>query len=72
MTRLLEEAFAAASRLADADQDALARLVLDELRSEQAWDAAFAASPDVLEELAAEALAEKRAGKAPPLDPNRL
>jgi len=72
MTQLLEKAFAEASKLPDDIQDSLATLMLEELESEQRWDQAFASSPDLLSGLAAEALAEHRAGETQPLDPNRL
>ena len=72
MTKLLEKAFEEASRLSEMDQDALAKWVLDELRSERAWERTFAESEDVLEKLADEAIAEKRKGKAIPLDLDRL
>jgi hypothetical protein len=72
MTKLLEKAFAEAAKLPDDDQDALAQAVLAELASERSWDELFAASADVLGELAEEALAEHRAGRTKPLDPDRL
>jgi hypothetical protein len=46
-------------RLPYVEQNALAKWVLDELRSEKAWMKAFAAQ-DILENLADEAIAEKR------------
>jgi hypothetical protein len=67
MTKLLERAFAEASRLPDAEQDAMATLLLDELESERRWSRMFAEHPEVLERLAAEALAEHRAGLTRPL-----
>ena len=72
MTKLLEKAFQEAAKLSDDDQDALAQAVLAELASERRWDELFAASTDVLSELAEEALAEHRAGRTKPLDPNTL
>ena len=72
MTRLLDQAFAAAAGLTEPEQDALARALLDELASEHAIDDAIAARPDVLERLADEALAEQRSGRTEPLDPDRL
>lgn len=52
MTRRLEEAFRAASRLPAANQDALAELLLAEVASEAAWDRRFAATADRLADLA--------------------
>lgn len=72
MTKLLEKAFEEAARLPEMDQNALAKWVLDELRSEKVWADAFAESEDVLEKLANEAIIEKRKGKAVPLDIDRL
>jgi hypothetical protein len=72
MTKLLEKAFAEAAKLPDDDQDALAQAVLAELASERRWDELFAASADVLSELAEEALAEHRGGHTKPLDPHTL
>lgn len=72
MTQLLERAFEKASKLPDDVQDSLATLMLEELDSERYWDKVFASSPEVLSSLAAEALAEHRAGKTKPLDPRDL
>lgn len=72
MTRLLEQAFKVVSRLPETDQDALAQLLLDELRSEKTWEELLTESEDVLQTLADEALAEKRQGKTVPLDLKRL
>jgi ferritin-like protein len=72
MTKLLEKAFDETAKLPDDEQDALAQAVLAELVSERRWDELFAGSTDVLSELAEEALAEHRAGRTKPLDPDRL
>ena len=73
MTKLLEEAFAEAAKLPEQqEQDALAAVVLEELASERRWDQAFAASADLLAQLADQALAEHRAGKTSVLDQERL
>ncbi len=72
MTQLLEQAFAAASDLSPEDQDAVARALLADLASERDFDARIAATPDALARLADEALAEYRAGRTEPLDPDRL
>ena len=68
MTKLLEKAFEAATKLPPEQQDALAAIVLDEISSEQRWDEAFAKSQDVLSALAKEALAAHAAGKSTPLN----
>jgi hypothetical protein len=72
MTKLLAKAFEQATQLPDVEQDALAKWLLDELQSEKRWSEAFAESEDVLEQLADEALAEKRRAKTTPLDLDRL
>ena len=72
MTKLLEKAFHEAAKLSEEEQDALARALLDELASERRWDELFASSPDLLDELANEALEEHRAGRTEELDPKRL
>ncbi len=64
MTMLLEQAFAKASQLPEREQDALAELLLAELASEKRRNKLFYESQDLLAELAEEALAEHRAGKA--------
>ena len=72
MTELLEEAFAAASRLSPPAQDALAAAILAEVQAEPLWQGSFDRSTDTLAELATEALEELRAGRTEPLDPNTL
>lgn len=72
MTQLLERAYAEVSQLPETEQDAIAALILEELQSERQWAEAFARSPDVLSRLAADALAEHKAGKTLPLDPETL
>ena len=68
MTKLLEKAFAEASRLPSTEQDAVAALILEELASERRWAEAFAKSQDKLATLADEALAELDRGETEPLD----
>jgi hypothetical protein len=63
MTKLLEKAFRAASKLPRREQDALASLLLESIESERRWDELFAGSARQLEVLAEEALAEHRAGR---------
>ena len=72
MTQLLETAFARAAALPSEDQDAFAKMLLAELDSEARWADLFARSPDRLAEMAAEAVADHRAGRTRPLDPNML
>jgi hypothetical protein len=72
MTILLQQAVAAAAALPPAEQDALAARLLDELAAEDAFDQKLAATGSRLAGLAAEALAEHRAGKTVALDPDGL
>lgn len=72
MTQLLKRAFDKASEGPEELQDAIAALILAELESERRWDESFARSQDALTALAEEALAEHRAGRSRPLDPDSL
>ncbi len=72
MTKLLERAFAEASKLPPPEQDAFAGWLLKELESETRWEETLAASPDALSQLAAEALSEHRRGETEELDPDQL
>jgi hypothetical protein len=72
MTKLLQQAFEKASTLPPEDQDSFAALMLHELESEQRWQELFARSQDMLARMADEALAEHKAGKTRPLDPDAL
>jgi hypothetical protein len=67
MTQLLNKAIAAVEKLSDAEQDALATLLLEEIASEQRWSESFAKSQDTLAKLAEEALAEYAGGRTQPL-----
>ncbi|MBS1106759.1 MAG: hypothetical protein H6Q91_2261 [Deltaproteobacteria bacterium] len=69
MTKSLEHVFAIASRLPESEQEDLAAAILAEIEAEDRFDAALAGSPESLDELADEALAEHRRGKTQPLDP---
>ncbi len=71
MTQLLEQAFAAAAKLPQAEQDSVAAFMLAELESERKWAESFAASQDKLADMADEALREFKAGETSPLDLNR-
>lgn len=72
MTERLEQAIARLKTLPTDKQNAIATLILAELEEEQRWDDSFARSPDLLAKLAAEAMAEYRAGKTKELDPETL
>jgi len=72
MTKLLEKAFKEASRLPEVEQNALAKWVIEELKSEDIWEKTFAGSEDMLDRLADEALAEHKDGKIKPMDIEKL
>jgi hypothetical protein len=72
MTEILQQAFEKASQLSPEQQDAVGAWLLWELKSEQRWDELFARSPELLQRLAAEAIAEDDAGLTEPLDPDAL
>jgi hypothetical protein len=69
MTKLLEQAFEAASKLPAEEQDALAASILAEVEADRRWDALFEGSVSALNGLADEALAEHRAKKTLPFAP---
>ena len=68
MTKLLEQAFAKAAKLPDAEQELLATQLLTELEGETAFDRAIARSGPKLAQLAEAALAEHHAGQTKPLN----
>jgi hypothetical protein len=68
MSTALATALAEVAKLPLEEQEALAALLLDEIRSEQRWSNTLADSQSLLERLASEALGEHRAGKTEPLD----
>jgi hypothetical protein len=72
MTKLLEEAIAKVRQLPEAEQNAIAQLILDEVESEKQWDELFAKSPEKLRKLADKAWAEHEAGQSESLDPEKL
>jgi hypothetical protein len=72
MTGLLKKAFDEASRLPAREQDELAKLLLEEIASEERWTRAFERAPDRLRELADEAIKEHERGETLPLDPDAL
>ena len=68
MTNALQDAFAAASKLSDRDQDSLAAAIVAEIAADERWEATLTATPEVLGRLGDEARAEHRAGRSQPLD----
>ena len=72
MTRALDAAIAKLATLPADEQDRIAQWLLDELRDDEHWARQFATSQDALSKLAAEARAERSAGRATELDPDKL
>jgi hypothetical protein len=68
LTELLKKAFEAVAALSPERQNALAQMILTEIEDERRWAEAFAGSQDKLAAMAAEAIAEHRAGKTRPMD----
>jgi hypothetical protein len=72
MTSLLQQAFAEAAKLSQAEQDLLASRLLAELAADDEFDRAIASTSNRLALLARDALAEHRAGLTEKLDPDQL
>jgi hypothetical protein len=72
MTRALDAAIARLAGLPPEEQDRIARWLLEELADEELWARQFGASQDGLSKLAAEARADRAAGRATELDPDKL
>jgi hypothetical protein len=72
MTRALDAVIAKLASLPSEEQDRIAQWLLDELRDEEHWTRQFSTSQDALSKLAAEARAERAAGRATELDSGKL
>jgi len=73
MGKLLERAIREAQTLSESDQEAIGAWLLAEIESERRWDELFSRPPsETLERMAEEALADHRAGRTTPLDPDQL
>ena len=70
MNGLLKQALAEVDRLPESEQETIASLILEEIKDERGWDRRFAASQDLLGELARRARAEVNEGAALPFDPS--
>jgi hypothetical protein len=71
MTKSLEQAFREASKLPEAEQDALAEAIRAEITSDDAWDASISTSAEELGQLADEAIAEHRSGRTQLVKPGK-
>ena len=63
MTHLMEKALAEIKKLPEADQDAIAAIILEEISDELRWDEAFARSQDELATLADRVREDIQAGR---------
>jgi hypothetical protein len=72
MTKALEEVFKKASTLPEAEQDALAEAIRAEIGAAKDWEKSFAGSLDVLGRPGDEAIADHRAGRTKPVDPDTM
>ncbi len=72
MTRTLDAAIAKLAALPSDEHDRIGRWLLQELAGDEHWALRFGTSPDLFSKLAAEARAEKTAGRATDADPGPL
>ena len=72
MGALLDKVIADVSKLPEAEQEAFAAWALAELLSEHRWDEFSRRSQTLLDQLADEAHEDYLAGRAEPLDPEKL
>lgn len=72
MTKTLDAAIAKLATLPPEEQDRVGRWLLDELTDEGHWSHQFGASQDALAKLAAEARADRAAGRTTDLNPETL
>lgn len=63
MTQLLEQALVEINKLPESEQDAIAKLILDELEDEKRWQETFARSQDQLTRVATKVREDIRAGR---------
>lgn len=72
MTELLKRAFSEVAKLPEGGQEVLAAWLLEEPASDRRWQQSLTDSSDMLAQLADWALAEHRAQRTKPLDPDRI
>lgn len=63
MSSFLDQAVAAARQLSDAEQDAIAAIIFQEIEDDRRWDEAFARTPEKLAALAARAQEQVKDGR---------
>jgi hypothetical protein len=72
MTNLLDEAYAAAKKLPEDEQEAIGAMLLAEIEDNRRWDELLAQPSEVIERMADRALEHHRLGLTLPLDPETL
>ena len=70
MNEMLKQAFAEAAKLPEDSQEAIASLVMEEIRSDRGWDERFANSQDLLGALVRQARDDVARGDVLPYDPS--
>jgi hypothetical protein len=68
MSKLLDEAYAAAKELPEEEQEAIGALLLAEIDADRKWDELFAQPSGVIERMADKALEAHRGDRTRPLD----
>ncbi len=68
ITEALADAVAEAAKLPAEDQNFLAFRIMEEIAEDKKWSDSFARSQDMLDKMAAEALAEHDRGETRPLE----
>ncbi|MBC8870398.1 MAG: hypothetical protein H8E44_13330 [Planctomycetes bacterium] len=63
MTHLMEQALVGIGKLPEADQDAIAAIILDEIADERRWDESFSRSQDQLAKIADRVRDDIRTGR---------
>jgi hypothetical protein len=72
MSNLLDEAYAAAKKLPEEEQEAIGAQLLAEIEDNRRWDELLAQPSEVIERMADQALEDHRLGRTLPLDPESL
>lgn len=72
VTRTLDAAIAKLATLPPEEQDRVGRWLLEELADDEQWMRTFEATQDTLSKLAAEARADRVAGRTANVDPDSL
>ena len=72
VTTLLDQALAELAKLTPDGQDAIAAVLLSELRDTALWERRFAETQNVLERLADAGVADLARGDVVPFDPERV